>query len=52
MIGPKVICFGLFCVLFAYQFYTPLPGNIEERWKVMALIAFAKTCTIVNKLTA
>nr|XP_019587489.1 PREDICTED: arylacetamide deacetylase-like 2 [Rhinolophus sinicus] len=45
--GFKALCFGLFCVLFASHIYVPIPGNIEEYWKVMALDAAAKTCTFM-----
>lgn len=41
--GSKALCLALFCVLFASHIYVPLPGNIEERWKVMALDAIFKT---------
>ncbi|XP_006868060.1 PREDICTED: arylacetamide deacetylase-like 2-like [Chrysochloris asiatica] len=44
MVGFKVFCFTLLCIFFASQIYTPLPDNIEESWKVMALDASAKTC--------
>ncbi|CAH6779105.1 Aadacl2 [Phodopus roborovskii] len=45
--GFKALCFGLFCVSFLSYIYTPIPDNIEETWKVMALDAAAKTCTLV-----
>uniref|UniRef100_A0A4X1STK4 Alpha/beta hydrolase fold-3 domain-containing protein n=1 Tax=Sus scrofa TaxID=9823 RepID=A0A4X1STK4_PIG len=45
--GLKALLFGLLCVLFASHIYVPVPGNIEEYWKVMALDAIAKTCTFV-----
>ncbi|XP_016078072.1 PREDICTED: arylacetamide deacetylase-like 2 [Miniopterus natalensis] len=48
MMGSKALCFGLFCVLFASYIYIPLPANIEEPWKVMALNAIVKTCTFVG----
>ncbi|KAM9604553.1 arylacetamide deacetylase-like 2 [Trichechus inunguis] len=44
MVGFKALCFGLFCILFASHIYTPVPDNVEESWKVMALDATAKTC--------
>ncbi|XP_055970219.1 arylacetamide deacetylase-like 2 [Sorex fumeus] len=43
--GPKALYLGLLCLLFAYYFYTPIPSNIEERWKVRILDAMIKTCT-------
>lgn len=49
--GLKALLFGLLCVLFASHIYVPVPGNIEEYWKVMALDAIAKTCTFVVRLT-
>ncbi|XP_062934601.1 arylacetamide deacetylase-like 2 [Cynocephalus volans] len=45
--GFRALCLGMFCVLFVSHIYTPMPDNIEERWKVMALDAMAKTCTFV-----
>ncbi|XP_049723395.1 arylacetamide deacetylase-like 2 [Elephas maximus indicus] len=47
MVGFKALCFGLFCILFASHIYTPIPDNIEESWKVMVLVAGAKTCTFL-----
>ncbi|XP_045439557.1 arylacetamide deacetylase-like 2 [Pipistrellus kuhlii] len=44
----KAICLALLCVLFASHIYTPIPGNIEERWKVIALDAAVKTCTFMG----
>ncbi|XP_028619280.1 arylacetamide deacetylase-like 2 [Grammomys surdaster] len=32
--GYKTLCFGFSCILFAYCLYSPIPENIEERWKV------------------
>ncbi|XP_003511718.1 arylacetamide deacetylase-like 2 [Cricetulus griseus] len=45
--GFKALCLGLFCVSFLSYIYTPIPDNIEETWKVMALDAAAKTCTLM-----
>nr|XP_012292432.1 arylacetamide deacetylase-like 2 [Aotus nancymaae] len=45
--GLKALCLGLLCVLFASNFYTPMPDNIEESWKIMALDVIAKTCTFM-----
>ncbi|XP_007938353.1 arylacetamide deacetylase-like 2 [Orycteropus afer afer] len=43
----KAFCFGLFCILFALYIYTPIPDNIEERWKVMTMDAGARICVFV-----
>ncbi|KAF6117118.1 arylacetamide deacetylase like 2 [Phyllostomus discolor] len=48
MTGFKALCLGLFCVLFAIHIHVPIPSNIEERWKVMALDAIARTCTFMG----
>jgi arylacetamide deacetylase-like 2 len=40
--GYKILCFGLFCILFAYYIYIPMPENIEERWKIQFLDAGVK----------
>ncbi|XP_034357198.1 arylacetamide deacetylase-like 2 [Arvicanthis niloticus] len=48
--GFKALCFGLLCVSFLSYIYTPMPDNIEETWKVMALDAIAKTCNLVATL--
>ncbi|XP_066111016.1 arylacetamide deacetylase-like 2 [Saccopteryx bilineata] len=48
MMGSKALCLGLFCALLASQIYIPIPGNIEERWKVMVLEAAIKTCTFMG----
>ncbi|XP_059541945.1 arylacetamide deacetylase-like 2 [Myotis daubentonii] len=48
MMGSKALCLALFCVLFASYIYKPIPGNIEERWKVMSLDAIFKTCTFMG----
>ncbi|XP_004716049.1 arylacetamide deacetylase-like 2 [Echinops telfairi] len=45
--GFKAFCFALFCILYASYLYKPIPGNIKETWKVMALDASAKTCMLV-----
>nr|XP_034357199.1 arylacetamide deacetylase-like 2 isoform X2 [Arvicanthis niloticus] len=46
--GFKALCFGLLCVSFLSYIYTPMPDNIEETWKVMALDAIAKTCNLAT----
>uniref|UniRef100_A0A8C4MXN5 Arylacetamide deacetylase like 2 n=1 Tax=Equus asinus TaxID=9793 RepID=A0A8C4MXN5_EQUAS len=43
----KALCLGLLCVLFAFYICVPVPGNIEEPWKVRALDAFIKTIDFV-----
>lgn len=48
--GFKTLCLGLFCVSFLSYIYTPIPDNIEETWKVMALDAVAKTCTLMVRI--
>ena len=48
--GFKVLCFGLLFVSFLSYIYTPMPDNIEETWKVMALDAVAKTCNLVVRI--
>lgn len=48
--GFKTLCLGLFCVSFLSYIYTPIPANIEETWKVMALDAVAKTCTLMVRM--
>ncbi|XP_008705296.2 LOW QUALITY PROTEIN: arylacetamide deacetylase-like 2 [Ursus americanus] len=45
--GFKALCLGLFCAFFASRMYVPIPGDIEEYWKVTALDIFAKTCTFM-----
>ncbi|KAM5293444.1 arylacetamide deacetylase-like 2 [Ctenodactylus gundi] len=44
----KALCLGMFCVFFFSHIYTPMPDNIEESWKVMALDAMAKLCTFMG----
>lgn len=41
--GFKALCWGQLYVSFQSYIYTPMPDNIEEIWKVMALDAIAKT---------
>ncbi|XP_031229800.1 arylacetamide deacetylase-like 2 [Mastomys coucha] len=48
--GFGALCFVLLCVRFLSYIYTPMPDNIEETWKVMALDAVAKTCNFVATL--
>lgn len=45
--GSKALSLALLCVLFASYIYIPIPGNIEERWKVMSLDAIFKTCAFM-----
>uniref|UniRef100_G1LQI8 Arylacetamide deacetylase like 2 n=1 Tax=Ailuropoda melanoleuca TaxID=9646 RepID=G1LQI8_AILME len=45
--GFKALCLGLFCAFFASRMYVPIPGDIEEYWKVAALDIFAKICTFM-----
>ncbi|EHB15219.1 Arylacetamide deacetylase-like 2 [Heterocephalus glaber] len=46
--GFKTLCLGMLCVFFLSHIYTPIPDNIEESWKVMALDAIAKTFTFMG----
>ncbi|XP_021014799.1 arylacetamide deacetylase-like 2 [Mus caroli] len=48
--GHKTLCFGLFCILFAYHIYIPMPENIEERWKVQFLDAGMKMLSFMGKI--
>ncbi|XP_055470236.1 arylacetamide deacetylase-like 2, partial [Psammomys obesus] len=48
--GYKILCFGIFCVVFAYYIYTPIPENIEERWRVRMIDAVVKTTSLVATL--
>nr|XP_027789363.1 arylacetamide deacetylase-like 2 [Marmota flaviventris] len=48
--GCKAVCFGLSCLLFAYYIYTPIPQNIEERWKVGILDAVVKIISLMGTL--
>ncbi|KAM8953883.1 arylacetamide deacetylase [Pelodytes ibericus] len=41
--APKLLCFGLVCVVLAYYIYTPLPDNVQQKWKVMLLDAIFRT---------
>ncbi|XP_008052393.1 arylacetamide deacetylase-like 2 [Carlito syrichta] len=43
----KTLCLGLFCALFVSHIYTPIPDNIAERWKIMALDSVTKTLTFL-----
>lgn len=36
--GAKLLCLCLASALAAYYLYTPLPGDIEEPWKVMLIM--------------
>lgn len=49
--GFQALCVGLHHVSFLSYIYTPMPDNIEETWKVMALDAVAKTCNLVVRIT-
>ncbi|NP_001178635.1 arylacetamide deacetylase-like 2 precursor [Rattus norvegicus] len=44
--GFKALCVGLLCVSFLSYIYTPMPDNIEEPWKLIALDAVAKTFSL------
>ncbi|KAM6159631.1 arylacetamide deacetylase-like 2 [Erethizon dorsatum] len=46
--GFKTLCLGMLCVFFLSHIYTPIPDNIEESWKVMALDTIAKTFTFMG----
>uniref|UniRef100_A0A8C6I3P2 AADACL2 family member 2 n=1 Tax=Mus spicilegus TaxID=10103 RepID=A0A8C6I3P2_MUSSI len=48
--GYKILCFGLFCILFAYYIYIPMPENIEERWKIQFLDAGVKMLSFMGKM--
>ncbi|XP_028619481.1 arylacetamide deacetylase-like 2 [Grammomys surdaster] len=48
--GYKTLCFGLFCILFAYCIYIPIPENIEERRKVQFLDAVMKMLSFMAKM--
>ncbi|CAH6779104.1 arylacetamide deacetylase-like 2 [Phodopus roborovskii] len=48
--GYKSLCFGFFCVLFAYCVYSPVPENIEEPWKVRFMDAIIKMTSFVATL--
>ena len=45
--GYKTLCFGLTCILFAYNIYTPIPENIEEPWKVRTIDAAIKITSLM-----
>ncbi|XP_028619453.1 arylacetamide deacetylase-like 2 [Grammomys surdaster] len=45
--GFKALCLWLLFVSFLSYIYTPMPDNIEETWKVMALNAVAKTGSLM-----
>lgn len=36
--GTKLLCLCLASALAAYYLYTPLPGDMEEPWKVMLIM--------------
>ncbi|KAL1777667.1 arylacetamide deacetylase-like 2 [Sigmodon hispidus] len=48
--GYKTLCFGFFCILFAYCIYSPLPENIEEPWKVRFMDVLIKMTSHVATL--
>ncbi|XP_038204221.1 arylacetamide deacetylase-like 2 [Arvicola amphibius] len=48
--GRRALCFGFFCVLFAYYVYTPVPENIEEPWKVRLMDALIRITSFVGTL--
>ncbi|XP_033006343.1 arylacetamide deacetylase [Lacerta agilis] len=52
--GIKSLCLLLATVLTAYYIYSPLPENVEDRWKLMLIGAVFRTldhvATVANKL--
>ncbi|XP_006116012.2 arylacetamide deacetylase isoform X1 [Pelodiscus sinensis] len=49
--GTKTLCLLLASLLVAYYVYTPVPENIEERWKLMLINAGFRTIGHVAELT-
>ncbi|XP_006901613.1 PREDICTED: arylacetamide deacetylase-like 2 [Elephantulus edwardii] len=49
MTGLKAL-FVLLCILLTFLTYTPIPENIEEPWKIMALNAFGKSFILMGLL--
>ena len=47
IMGYKILCFGLICILFAFYIYTPMPENIEEPWKVRIMDAATKATSLM-----
>uniref|UniRef100_A0A452GZD2 Uncharacterized protein n=1 Tax=Gopherus agassizii TaxID=38772 RepID=A0A452GZD2_9SAUR len=45
--GTKSLCLLLASVLVASYVYTPIPENIEERWKLMLINAGFRTVSHV-----
>lgn len=43
--GRKTMLFLIVGVLGAYYFYTPLPDNIEEPWKLVLLATYINAVT-------
>ncbi|XP_031232020.1 arylacetamide deacetylase-like 2 [Mastomys coucha] len=48
--GYKTLCFGFFCILFAYCIYSPIPEDVEEPWKVRIISAMIKMTTFVGTI--
>ncbi|XP_067394368.1 arylacetamide deacetylase-like [Emydura macquarii macquarii] len=48
--GTKSLCLLIASVLVAYYVYTPIPENIEERWKLMLINAGFRTVGHVAEL--
>ncbi|XP_052034674.1 arylacetamide deacetylase-like 2 [Apodemus sylvaticus] len=48
--GYKTLCFGFFCILFAYCIYSPVPENVEEPWKVRFISTLIKMTSLVATL--
>ncbi|XP_021483693.1 arylacetamide deacetylase-like 2 [Meriones unguiculatus] len=46
----KALCFGFFCILFAYYVYIPIPENIEEYWKVRIIHAGMEIASLMATL--
>ncbi|XP_045412135.1 arylacetamide deacetylase-like 2 [Lemur catta] len=45
--GFKALCLGLFFVFFLSYIHAPIPDNVEESWKIMALDAAAKVFSLM-----
>ncbi|NWS46374.1 AAAD deacetylase, partial [Probosciger aterrimus] len=41
--GSKLLCLFLASVILAYYIYSPIPGDLEEPWKVMLIAATFRT---------
>nr|XP_034357196.1 arylacetamide deacetylase-like 2 [Arvicanthis niloticus] len=49
--GYKTLCFGFFCILFAYCLYSPVPENVEEPWKVRFIDGIIKITAFVATIS-